>query len=268
MPDAYSHITTAEPAVVNALIDAMELRAADPQQRVIRERFLSEVAFPEDARVLEAGCGSGAICRELARWPQVGQVVGLDPSPAFLAKARELAAGIPDLLFHEGDARSLPYKDEEFDAVVFHTCLTHVPGPEQALTEAFRVLRRGGRLAVLDGDYSTTSVATGEHDPLQACADAAMAGLVNDRWLVRRLRPLVTSAGFVIERCDSHGYLQTSAPDYMLTLVDRGADLLVNSGRIDAELADDLKKEARRRVDGGRFFGFIAFAGLIASKPT
>ena len=265
MPDAYSQITTAEPGVLNVLIDAMELRAADPQQRVIRERFFSEVAFPEAARVLEAGCGSGAICRELASRPHVGEVVGLDPSPAFLTRARELATGIPNLRFEEGDARSLAYEDDEFDAVVFHTCLTHVPGPEKALAEAFRVLRPGGRLAILDGDYATTTVASGDHDPLQACADGAMAGLVHDRWLVRRLPAMVSSAGFRIERFDSHGYLQTSAPDYMLTLVDRGADLLVNSGRIDPELAEGLKQEARRRVDHGRFFGFIAFAGLVAS---
>jgi hypothetical protein len=79
---------------------------------------------------------------------------------------------------------------------------------------------------------------------------------------------MVTSAGFRIERFDSHGYLQTSAPDYKLTSLNRGADLLTGSKRIDAQLADDLKKEARRRVDDGRFFGFIVFAGLIAGKPT
>lgn len=268
MPDAYSNITAAAPNVLNVLMDAMELRAADLQQRAIRERFLSKVAFPEGARVLEAGCGTGAICRELAARPHVGEVVGLDPAPAFLDRARELAAGIPDLRFDEGDARSLPYADREFDAVVFHTCLTHVPDPEKALFEAFRVLRPGGCLAILDGDYATTTVAIGDHDPLQACADAAMAGLVNDRWLVRHLPPKVMSAGFAIERFESHGYMQTSAPDYMLTLVDRGADLLVGSQGIDAELAEELKQEARRRVQAGRFFGFIAFAGLIAAKPA
>ena len=44
----------------------------------------------------------------------------------------------------------------------------HVPGPERALAEAFRVLRADGRLA-FDGDYATTTVALGPDDPRQAC---------------------------------------------------------------------------------------------------
>jgi ubiquinone/menaquinone biosynthesis C-methylase UbiE len=88
MPDPYSQITTVEPAVVNVLIDAMELRAADPQQRVMRAVPVGG-RLPEGARVLEAGCGSGRDLPGARDVAAVGQVVGLDPSPALLAKARE-----------------------------------------------------------------------------------------------------------------------------------------------------------------------------------
>jgi hypothetical protein len=95
-----------------------------------------------------------------------------------------------------------------------------------------------------------------------------VAALVHDRWFVRRLPSLARAAGFEIERFDSHGYAQTARPDYMLTLLDRGADALADAGRIDPTLADSLKREARRRVDSSEFFGSIAFASLIARKPA
>ena len=63
-------------------------------------------------------------------------MVGLDPSPAFLARATELATGLANLSFQEGDARALPFGEHRFDAVLFHTCLSHVPRPEAALKEA------------------------------------------------------------------------------------------------------------------------------------
>lgn len=267
MADVYADITSAPPAILETLIQAMESRAADPRQKAIREALFAAAMLPQDAEVLEAGCGTGAVCRELARRVGVATVTGLDPSPVFLARARQLAAGIANLEFQEGDARALPQPDAAFDAVVFHTCLSHVPRPEAALAEAFRVLRPGGRLAVLEGDYATTTVAIGPEDPLQACADAAMAALVNDRWLVRRLASEVTRAGFQLERVDSHGYLQATAPDYMLGIVSRGADFLTGWGRIDAATAEALKAEAGRRVAAGTFFGFIGFAAVIAGKP-
>jgi SAM-dependent methyltransferase len=267
VPDVYADITAADPSVLETLMAAMEGRAADPQQAAIRDALFTAARFPEGARVLEPGCGTGAVCRHLARTAGVDAVTGLDPSRAFLARARDLAASVAALRFDEGDARAMPYSDAAFDAVVFHTCLSHVPHPERALGEAFRVLRPGGRLAVLEGDYATTTVAIGPEDPLQACAEAAMAALVNDRWLVRRLAREVASAGFTIERVDSHGYLQTGAPDYMLGIVTRGADFLAAWGRVSPEAAEALKAEARARVEAKSFFGFIGFAGLIAAKP-
>ena len=88
----------------------------------------------------------------------------------------------------------------------------------------------GGALAVFDGDYATTTVALGDHDPLQACADAAMARLVHDRYLIRRLGTLVRGAGWEVVRLRSHGYVENEDPGYILTLIDRGADTLVAAG--------------------------------------
>jgi ubiquinone/menaquinone biosynthesis C-methylase UbiE len=266
MPDAYAQITSLEPIALEQLISVLERRASDPQQQAMRDAYLSFMALPDGARVLEIGCGTGAVCRDIARRAEIGEVTGLDPSPIFLVKARELAVGIPNLRFEEGDARKLPYADGAFDAVIFHTCLSHVPSPEIALAEAHRVLKKAGHLAIFDGDYASATVAVGDHDPLQDCVDSFTSAFVHDRWLMRRISGLAKSAGFQIERFDSHGYAQTEAPAYMMTLVDRGADALVKDGCADVELAGALKQAARRRAERGEFFGAIMFASLIARK--
>ena len=121
---------------------------------------------------------------------------------------------------------------------------------------------------MFDGDYTTTTVAIADHDPLQACADATVAGLVHDRWLVRRLPSLLAATGWTVERMRSYAYTETADPGYTLTLVDRGAGLLAAAGTIGEESAQALRAEARRRVAAGTFFGHIAYASYVASRAS
>jgi ubiquinone/menaquinone biosynthesis C-methylase UbiE len=227
--------------------------------------YLSEIDLPKGARALEVGCGTGAVSRALVESLSL-EVTGVDPSPVFVARARELGADLPGLTFLQGDGRSLDLGDESFDLVVFHTTLCHIPGPQDALREAHRVLRPQGWLAVFDGDYVTTTVAIGEFDPLQPLVDAMVASFLHDPWLTRRLAKTLESVGFQVQSVRSHGYTQTSEPTYMLTLVDRGADVLTSSGAMSAQAADALRQEARRRVEEGEFFGHISFVSVIARK--
>jgi hypothetical protein len=52
----------------------------------------------------------------------------------------------------------------------------------------------------------------------------------------------------------------------MLTIIERGADMLANAGRIGSEAAAAIKSEARRRVQAGEFFGHIVYVSLIGRK--
>ena len=217
--------------------------------------------------MLEVGCGTGAVTRVLATWPAVGETIGVDPSPVFVAKARELAGGLSTVSFQEADGRSLAFADDAFDAVVFHTTLCHVPEPEVMLHEAVRILRPGGCLAVFEGDYATGTLATKAGDPLEACAEAFREHFVHDPWLVRRLPALMRVAGVHLQCVRSYGYVETTRPGFMLpSWVHLGADSLVASRRIGTDMAAALK--ARRRVASGEYFGHIAYMSLVARKPT
>ncbi len=267
MADLYATIKELDPGVKERLADVLEKRAADSRQREMLHSYLSEIDFPPAARVLEIGCGTGGVTRTLANWPGVCEAVGLDPSAVFLSKARELGSAIPNLSFEQGDGRSLPFNDKSFDVVIVHTTLCHVPDPAGLAAEAYRVLRPKGCLAIFDGDYATATIARGDSDPLEACIHAFRDGFVHDKWLVRRLPVLIQSCGFDVQPMRSHGYVEAGRGSYLLTWIDRGADLLVQTGAIGEEKAEALKVEARRRSDNNHWFGHIAFASLLATKP-
>jgi ubiquinone/menaquinone biosynthesis C-methylase UbiE len=268
MGDVWATFSELDSVTQERLARVLETRGADAQQQFMRRAFLGEIDFPPDARVLEVGCGTGVLTRQLAGVPNVAAVVGVDLSPFLLARARKLAAGLPDVSFTEADARSLPFESEAFDVVVFDSTLSHVSGSERAVEEAFRVLAPSGYVAVFDGDYVTATVALGDHDPVQACVEAMMAVTVNDRWLVRRMSALVRASGFSVASFRSYGFAEIMGSEYMLSVIDRGADLLRSRGQIGEDLAEGLRREARRRIEDGTFFGHIAYASLVATKPA
>ena len=264
MPDVYATITEAEPAVVAGLVDILELRAADPQQREMREAYLSDVAFPPDARVVEVGCGPGPVARALAARPGVGEVVGVDPSPIFVEKGPGARRRPPNLTFVEGDARALPLEDGSFDVVVFHTC-SATSRAGAALAEACRVLRPTAAARVFDGDYATTTCRVRRARPA--------AGLRR-----RPSRASSTTAGSCAGcRGSARGQGSTLDPPGRAQL-HRGARIRrtcsrsstaapgcsAAAGTIGAATADALRAEARRRAAAGTYFAHISYASFLA----
>jgi SAM-dependent methyltransferase len=103
--------------------------------------------------VLDVGCGAGvdALVAAVFVGPQ-GRVSGLEFSADMIARAQANAeaAGVGNLSFVPGTAESLPFADRTFDLLVSNGVYNLVLRKRQALAEAFRVLRPGGRLQVAD----------------------------------------------------------------------------------------------------------------------
>ena len=248
MPDVYASIAEADESIQAQLASVLELRAADPQQQAMLQDYLADLELPPDTRALELGCGTGAITEVLASLERVGRVIGVDPSPVFVAQAQPRSR--PGLAFEQGErARPAVRRQRVRPRRLPHRALSRagagagtgrgVPGPEAGRSDT----------RCFDGDYATITVALGEADPLQACVEEVADFLIHDRWLARRLRPMLAGAGFETSRLRSHGYAETENPGYTLTLLDRGADLLAAHGRVGPETAEALKAEARRRAE-------------------
>lgn len=105
---------------------------------------LARAGLPPDARVLDAGCGTGGLLRRLGAAHPAWRLTGIDVSPLACALARERTPGT----IIEGSVAKLPFGDGEFDAVTCCDVLCQVEQPEPALREIHRCLRPGGTVVV------------------------------------------------------------------------------------------------------------------------
>ena len=136
------------------LYDLLLLILTRGRDRAYREDLLDLAGVAAGHCVLDIGCGTGT--QAIAAWRRSkpgGSVVGVDISQKMLAAARRKArrAGL-DVAFHHADVARLPFEDDRFDVVTITTVMHMVPQGRRrlGLREAARVLRRGGRLLLID----------------------------------------------------------------------------------------------------------------------
>ena len=102
-------------------------------------------------RVLDVGCGPGALTTELVERLGVASVAAVDPSESFVAAAR---ARLPEVDIRESSAEQLPFSDDEFDAALAQLVVHFMSDPVAGLAEMRRVTRPGGVVAACVWDHA------------------------------------------------------------------------------------------------------------------
>jgi ubiquinone/menaquinone biosynthesis C-methylase UbiE len=145
--------------------------------------------------VLELAIGTG---RNLPYYPSDVRLTGVDHTPAMIDLARQRADALGRAVhLRVGDAQALDLPDEQFDTVVATLALSSIPDERQALAEAQRVLRPGGRLLLLEHVRSPLLPV----HLLQRLLDPLFVRCYGDH-LLREPLDHLTAVGFVVERAE------------------------------------------------------------------
>jgi ubiquinone/menaquinone biosynthesis C-methylase UbiE len=192
-----------------------------PAERAAWDRIFDLVltgSQPLDA--LDAGCGTGFLSFELAA--RGHRVTGVDFAPAMLAEARRKAAErTVSVRFEEADAEQLPFPPHSFDLAISRHVLWTLRHPEAAIDEWIRVLRPGGRLVVVDGQFNPGFLV----EPSQNARSSAEYAAIGERLPFLGGRPREEIEALF----KAHGLVGVGS-DPVLDLVEAQAQRMVEEG--------------------------------------
>jgi SAM-dependent methyltransferase len=199
--------------------DAHEARRLHDQARTLADLLHADTRYPAGARVLEAGCGTGAQTLTLARRSPQAHFTCVDLSAESLALARERTreAGLHNLHFEQHDLRALPHAEASFDHVFVCFVLEHLRDPQHVLRQLKRVLRPGGTLTVIEGDHGSTFFHPENAAARHAidCQVRLQADAGGDACIGRQLFPLLQAAGYDAVQVSPRGvYADGSRPGW------------------------------------------------------
>ncbi|MFF2116775.1 methyltransferase domain-containing protein [Kitasatospora sp. NPDC058184] len=274
-PTSAFHAANADPADTDRLVAALDAQAANPGVRRLRAWAHERLAVRPGERALDVGAGTGSETRVLAAAvsPEggaagrtTGSAIGVEPHPGLraVAERRTTEAGSP-ARFLDGDAQALPLPDGELDAVWCERVLQHLTDPAKAVAEMARVLRPGGRVALLDTDWSTFLLHPVAPDVRPALA-AVVQGAAAQPEAGRSLAGWLVEAGLTVDTLGADVLLHD--PHTVGGPILRGLGAAaVGRGLLTEEQRDRLYADLDAAAAHGAFHLSVTMFAAIAHRP-
>jgi len=209
--------------------------------------------------VLDVGCGFALESLRLAAMvsPE-GTIAGIDKSADFIAQAQERAAakGL-QIDFRVGDAENLPYTDASFDFVRTERLLIYLDDPAQAVREMKRVAKPGGRIAIIEPDFSTTTINLADRPMVRRALAHEVDTAVVMSWLPGPLNAILADLGLTDIRIDTRVLIfpQDLAAIYFSGIGEHAAA----AGAIETNELEAWRDGIAELKASGRLFGTIGY---------
>lgn len=269
--DPHRFINELDEEALSRLVARLESRAADAVFARLFEKYADRLVLPENARVLEVGCGTGAPLRMLARRPDFGgRAWGVDQSPYFVAAASRLAGaeGLGErVLFQVGDAHSLDFPAGAFDAVIAHTLISHAADPAGVLSEMARVVRPGGTIVVFDGDYASLTYAYRDRAFGQQMDRALATATFNNPLVMRDLPGMLAEQGLVLAEAWGDVVAEIGKGSYFRSFAETYVPYVKRSRMLPEEAVDQWYGDQLRAMEEGSFFAACNYYTYLARRP-
>jgi arsenite methyltransferase len=224
-----------------------------------RRRFRAAVAARPREVGLDVGCGPGHLACELTREvaPE-GRIVAIDRSPESVdaSKARAVKEELADAVdVQVGDATALEFPDETFDFVVAVQVYCFVPNVALAIEEAARVLRKGGRLLVLESDWDMCIWKSRDPVFTRRMISARAENQFAHAYLPRDLHKLFRAAGLTVGDVQTFSIVETcyDPSSYGASVIGTTRDSALKHG-VSAPDVAAWEQDLRSRTAEGEWF--------------
>jgi ubiquinone/menaquinone biosynthesis C-methylase UbiE len=251
------------------LIWLLDRQAETPPIRRIRAWAMEQLAPQHGETAVDVGSGTGHDVQAFGELVgSGGRAVGVEPNPRMRAVAEERAAAAGSTAtFVDGVAAALPFADASVDVIRSERVFQHLDAPEAAAAEIARVLRPGGRAAILDSDWGTAVMHPGDVDVVRR-----MQSFLWDAWANptsgRRLPQLLLGVGLLVEPdIGSTAVVLPQAVAAAAPMVQESSAAAVEAGVITTDERETLLAGLARAGQEGWAFVSVTMYAVVARKP-